>query len=464
MRAPPLVATVVAITACADAAGPPRAVAPVVTSVTVAANPHNVLSAVVSVKLTNADSVAVRFRLANVASAPESVTPAVETLSDSVAIPVLGMLADKRYVLNAIAYWSDGKVISGDFEFTTGSLPGDLPQYIASGPDPSPGFIVFAAGVYGIVIDNLGRVVWYRRFPYGPGLNFMVQPDGHYAARPSTPDPGDMETWIELDPLGNITRTLGCANGLVPRPHDLISKPEGDYWLLCDETRTMDLSSYGGFSNAVVTGTAVQHLDAAGKLLFQWSPFEHFAITDGSPDDRKGTTVNWTHGNGLEFDLDGNLLVSFRNLSEITKIDVATGAVIWRMGGRRNEFTFQNSTSPAFSGQHSVRVSSTGELTILDNTGTPGESRAEHYTIDAASRTARLTHYYSPSPHVVTLIGGSVQRLNGGRTLVSFGTAGRVVEYDADGVVKWTIDGNPGYVFRAQRILSLYAPGVGTAR
>jgi len=28
----------------------------------------------------------------------------------------------------------------------------------------------------------------------------------------------------------------------------------------------------------------------------------------------------------------------------------------------------------------------------------------------------------------------------------------------------WTIDGNAGYVFRAQRIRSLYAPGVGSAR
>ena len=58
----------------------------------------------------------------------------------------------------------------------------------------------------------------------------------------------------------------------------------------------------------------------------------------------------------------------------------------------------------------------------------------------------------------------SVQAVAGGHTLVSFGTAGRVEEYDADGRVVWHIDGNAGYVFRAQRILSLYAPGVGTAR
>lgn len=101
---------------------------------------------------------------------------------------------------------------------------------------------------------------------------------------------------------------------------------------------------------------------------------------------------------------------------------------------------------------------------ILDNLGTPGESRAERYTVDQAAHTARLMSSYSSIPGVVTMIGGSVQRLSNGRTLVSFGTAGRVEEYDASGHMTWHIDGNPGYVFRAERIQSLYAPGVGSSR
>jgi hypothetical protein len=65
---------------------------------------------------------------------------------------------------------------------------------------------------------------------------------------------------------------------------------------------------------------------------------------------------------------------------------------------------------------------------------------------------------------VRTEIGGSVQPLDDGRTLVSFGTAGRVEEYDAADRVLWHIEGNPGYVFRAQRIRSLYDPGLGDPR
>ena len=74
---------------------------------------------------------------------------------------------------------------------------------------------------------------------------------------------------------------------------------------------------------------------------------------------RSGPTVNWTHGNALDLDADGNLLVSFRSLSEITKIDTRTGEVLWRMGGLRNQFTFPDS-GPPFLRQHGVRVAPAG--------------------------------------------------------------------------------------------------------
>jgi hypothetical protein len=39
-----------------------------------------------------------------------------------------------------------------------------------------------------------------------------------------------------------------------------------------------------------------------------------------------------------------------------------------------------------------------------------------------------------------------------------------VEEYDETGTRVWQIEGNAGYVFRAQRIRSLYSPGTGGLR
>jgi hypothetical protein len=437
--------------------------APAIDAAAVTVNPYNALSAVVSVRVRGADSVAVRFRLAD-AAAGDSLTAAVAPAGDSATVPVLGLLPARRYALRAVAFGPGGSATGDALALTTDTLPSDLPRYRADGPDPTPGYVVVAAGAYGLVLDNTGRVVWYRRFANGAGLNFMAQPNGRYAARPPTPDPTDLEPWVELDALGNVTRAFGCALGLQARFHDLIAEPDGSAWLLCDETRTMDLTAAGGVPNARVTGTAVQHVAAGGALLFHWSPFDHLALTDVDPAERSGALVNWTHGNALDVDADGNVLVSFRNLGEVTKIDGRTGAVLWRMGGRRNEFAFLDTAVPAFAGQHGARVAAPGTLVLLDNVGDPDASRAERYAVDERSRTARLVRSYGSAPGVVTQIGGSVQALPDGRTLVSFGTAGRVEEYDAAGRVVWRIAGNAGYVFRAQRIRSLYAPGAGTAR
>ena len=435
--------------------------APVIDAVSVAANPHNVLSAVLTVRVRGADSVAAHVRAADGPTATDAAVPAVPVAGDSALVPVLGLVADRRYTLRVVAYGAGTASDGGPVEFTTGALPPDLPRYVAGGPDPTPGYVVFAAGRYGLAIDNTGRVAWYRAFPNGPGLAFMAQPTGRYFARLPAALPTDPTPWVELDPSGNVVRTIGCARGLSPRVHDIIAQTDGTYWLMCDETRAVDLSGVGGVPDARVTGTAVQRVSADGALLFDWSPFDHFDIADSPLRDRAGASVNWTHGNALDLAPDDNLIVSFRNLGEVTKIDARTGAVIWRLGGPRNDFAFVGDAGVPFVAQHGARMSAPGTVVLLDNLGKRGESRAERYALDERAMTARLVRSYSAAPTVVTEIGGSVQDLPGDHTLVSFGTAGRVEEYDAAGRVVWRIEPNAGYVFRAQRIRSLYAPGGG---
>jgi len=438
--------------------------APTVVRSSVAPSPNNVLSAIVSAEVRSADSVAVRFGRA--AAAMDAVTPAVTPLADSVVMPLFALHPAADYGMQVIAFNRCAQTVGPVLSFATGTLPSDLPSYSAAGPDPSPGYVVFGAGKYGLVIDNAGRVVWYHRFPNGPGLNFQAQPNGRYVARPTPATAGEVARWVEIDPLGTITRTLGCARGLQSRFHEMLAEPDGSYWLLCDEVRTVNLSAAGGSSQATVMGTAVQHLSVTGDVLFDWTPFDHLKIDlQALPaGDQAGGVINWTHGNALDLDSAGNLLVSFRNLSEVTKINTRTGAVVWRMGGPRNQFTLENIGAPAFSRQHGVRATGAGRFLLLDNLGDPLASRAERYEFDEARLTVRLSASYASSTGAVAQTGGTTQSLPGGRTLVSYGSGGSVEEYDAAGNVVWKIEGKPGYVFRAQRIRSLYRPGAGDPR
>jgi hypothetical protein len=445
---------------CGDPTGPVSAPAPELEMSVAAGRPENVLSALVTARTRFTDSARVRYGMAG--ETLDSVTPSVRASDGLIAVPVLGLLPQTAYRLQLVGFGRGGRVESEILELTTAVLPDDLPSFQAGGPAPPPGYVVFAAGSYGLAIDNTGRVVWYTRFDGGPGLNFQPQANDRYIARPATEDPSDIEPLVEVDPLGVVTRRLGCAGGLQPRFHDALVQADGGYWALCDETRVMDLSTLGGMVGALVTGTVVQHLGPSGVLLFQWSPFDHFEIADLAAEARGGEKVNWTHGNALDLDAEGNLLVSFRSLGEITRIDTHTGAVLWRMGGLRNQFTFP-AGDPPFVGQHGVRAAP-GGFVVLDNLGEITGTRAERYEIDDASRSTRLTGWYHPAAATVAELGGAIQALPDGHMLVAFGSGAAVQEYDRGGRVVWQIEGDPGYVYRAQRIRSLYHPEEGLTR
>ena len=84
--------------------------------------------------------------------------------------------------------------------------------------------------------------------------------------------------------------------------------------------------------------------------------------------------------------------------------------------------------------------------------------------MDGSGLTLRLAGTYSPTEATRATLGGTTQLLADGHTLVAFGDGAAVIEYDATGAIAWRIEGDPGYVFRAQRIRSLYHPEVGLAR
>ncbi len=228
---------------------------------------------------------------------------------------------------------------------------------------------------------------------------------------------------------------------------------------MCHDRRVADLTAVGGLAEVALDWTVVQHVNADGQLVWEWNPADHFDITDAGPETIEGASaINVTHGNAIAFDTDGNLLVSWRELDEITKIEAETGDVIWRFGGGlRNQFTFVNDPKGSFERQHGLRVVGPGVIQLLDNGDVP-PSRLVRYRIDEQAMTAELLFEFSDAPETYTPVGGGTDVLPDGGALVSFGRAGRIIETSDAGDRSWELTGIEGlYVFRAQRIPSLYA-------
>ncbi|MDQ2890683.1 MAG: aryl-sulfate sulfotransferase [Gemmatimonadota bacterium] len=227
------------------------------------------------------------------------------------------------------------------------------------------------------------------------------------------------------------------------------------------DIRTIDLTSIGGPSHAVWAGHQVLRIAAGGTvdtLVNGWSQWAPSDYADAF------SAYDLDHPNAITFDRDGQPMISYRNEDAIIKVDSMTHAVIWQLGGKRNQFTFVNDPLGGFSGQHSIRVLPNGHLLMLDN-GTnhsPKLSRIVEYTLDARARTATLVWQYTPSPPIFNTFTGSAQRLANGNTIAGWTNFGLVDEVSPTGVVLsrmqiWSAPGTPAIsIYRSIRINNLY--------
>src|SRR5690606_12141524 len=130
----------------------------------------------------------------------------------------------------------------------------------------------------------------------------------------------------------------------------------------------------------------------------------------------------YSNFNSVAVDPDGNYMICNRLLSEITKVDRNTGEIIWRLGGKHNQFTFidenQNNAPIYFSMQHDIRILPNGNLTIFDNGDQhdPRYSRGVEYEIDEVNKTAKMVWEYVAPVDVFSQSNGSLQRLPNGNT------------------------------------------------
>lgn len=241
-------------------------------------------------------------------------------------------------------------------------------RYVLLGLNPAP-----QGRSYAVIVDREGRPVWYKEFP-GSVFDFQKHGNSSYTVWSSS---GPMSPFQQLDILGNMTDLYVASNGLETGLHEL-RMIGSDFALFGVEYRFMDLSALGGLPNARVRGLVVEY-HRVGQPPFFWNTFDHLSVTDAAPDvPLNGPNVNPWHGNAIDIDAEGNLIVSFRNSDEVTKIDSRTGATIWRLGGRNNEFSFvKRSTERILASTRSPQVAQWQHLDVRQRhhartTGEPG--------------------------------------------------------------------------------------------
>ncbi|HEY6171337.1 MAG TPA: aryl-sulfate sulfotransferase, partial [Candidatus Kapabacteria bacterium] len=179
----------------------------------------------------------------------------------------------------------------------------------------------------------------------------------------------------------------------------------------------------GGQPYASVEETIIQEFDASGNVVFQWRTEDHYNILDGTHEDYTLQNINYSFINALSIDNDGQLLASARRMDEITKIDRATGNIIWRLGGKHNQFTLIGDTT-WFSHAHNIQALPNGHYILFDNGlyNKPKVSRGVEYVVDTAAKTVTQVWAFAHPDSIAGDMQGSIQRLDNGNTIIGWGT------------------------------------------
>ena len=376
--------------------------------------------------------------------APRPARTSVDPCFDSPVAPRDGA---RQAALSSMKMGASG--VLDEIELASGSpfqvsIPSDFPPIAVSiQGETAEGKLFFSnwgGAPYLLITENDGTPVFYRRTP-AFARDLKVQQSGILSYFVG----GEVLKFFVMDSTYTVRDSIVCANGYETDEHELLMLPDGHYLLIGKDYQRVDMSKYvvGGRANATVVGNIVQELDSDHQVVFEWRSWDHYEITDCEHVALTASTIDYVHMNAIEVDEDGNLLLSCRNMSEITKIDRTTGEIVWRLGGKNSMFSRVNDPI-GFSYQHDIRSIGEGHYTLYDNGNyhDPPESRALEYVIDTTAMSATLVWEYSHDPIRYSWWMGSVQRLPNGNTLIGWGdgTLPVLTEVRPDGTVAYELE------------------------
>lgn len=338
----------------------------------------------------------------------------------------------------------------------------------AAGPH-APGLLLASSGVptstadTGVMIyDDSGQPVWFNTLPdTGLGTLQRITYKGQDALTWFTGTQafvgGFKGTWIVVNNSYQQIGEIAAANGLTADGHELRISADGTKALIDIYNPVQkDMRAYGGPADATVFEAVVQEIDlGTGAVTFEWHSLDESPLND-SYVPLTTPSVDYFHLNSMEYDTDGDVLVSGRHISQVLKLDrnAATGTrVRWRLGGKRSSYTITPGAEPSF--PHDARRRADGTVTLYDNgvQVSPARGRGMAYRLDDTAMRAEVVQTWDHTPEVFGPIVGSNRTLDNGDQLVSYGNTGIATEYDAAGREVWgSAMGDGAWSYRTLRV------------
>jgi hypothetical protein len=322
---------------------------------------------------------------------------------------------------------------------TTPARSGATPGYLFLAPYQgrgSPGPMIAAQD---------GSLVWFHPLPAGvEAANFGVQ---SYEGRPV------LAWWqgriirvgfgqgehVLYDGSYRRVATIKAGNGYHADLHVLDITPAGTAWIDAFDPVQMNLSSVHGSAHGVLTDSVAQLIDIkTGLVMWEWHALGHIPLSESNnPAPRSGYPWDYAHVNSIEPGPAGEVLVSVRNTWALYDVDIHSGAIRWRLGGKRS--TFKQGPGARFYWQHDARLQPGGMISLFDNGSTPPrerQSRGILLRVDTAARRASLVRQFvNPSKRLLAESQGSALVLPDGNWLLGYGRLPNVTEFDPSGHV-----------------------------
>ncbi|WP_426295638.1 aryl-sulfate sulfotransferase [Dyadobacter endophyticus] len=416
-------------------------------TISLSAPGRNTLKVKIDVKTTHKNSLRINYWTKS-DSLTKYTTPSSPEGTEH-ALVLTNLRPSSQYLYQIISTNGGAETSSKVYDFKTPGYPVWIQDFFrVIAPDPAvlpqtfkEGFVLIARReTPGIIfmLDSKGEVRWYHQVN---GTGFKTTHFTHNKTILSILGTEEYPTSygneiLELSMTGDTLLHLKKGEGDFRETvhHEIILNPKSEIVTLSVQTRIMDLTSVGGTAKDTVKSDGIIVLDRKGKKVWSWSVFD---VLDPLKDPKiMQEKKDWMHANSVNFDTDGNYLVSFYNNGQVWKIDAKTGKVIWKFG-KKGDFVIPE--EGIFDQGHAVHKNAEGDLMLFDNGTSREQTRTLTFRLDEKSKTAAVTRQIILPKEIYTARMGSAYLVTGETILQCSSKTNTVVLTNREGRFLWML-------------------------